>query len=169
MIVMSDPVLSSVIAASVAIIGLIVSKEGKTSEFRQQWIDSLRQDLSTLIANTLHRAEDEIQDEADAVKVCNEAVARIRLRLNPREKNSQQLLGCVTKMAALNGVSTASHEELRRAANGVVAASQVVLKQEWSRVKRGEWRYVTVLIIAVSSLGIGLWKMFVPALPFLHR
>jgi hypothetical protein len=53
----SDSVLSAVIGASIATIGLIVAKEGKTSEFRQQWIDGLRNDIATLISNQQRRRE----------------------------------------------------------------------------------------------------------------
>jgi len=42
--------IGAVIAGFVSILGLIISKEQKTSEFRQTWIDSLRSDIASLIA-----------------------------------------------------------------------------------------------------------------------
>ncbi len=39
-------VLTTVISASVATIGVIVAKDAKVSEFRQAWIDALREDVS---------------------------------------------------------------------------------------------------------------------------
>ena len=42
-------VVAALIAAIVSLLGLIISKEQKTSEFRQAWIDALRSDLTHLI------------------------------------------------------------------------------------------------------------------------
>lgn len=39
---------AALIAATVSLLGLIISKEQKTSEFRQAWIDALRSDLGSL-------------------------------------------------------------------------------------------------------------------------
>jgi hypothetical protein len=41
-------VIAAIIAGSIALLGLIISKEQKVSEFRQQWIDALRQDIAPL-------------------------------------------------------------------------------------------------------------------------
>ena len=41
---------AALIAAAVAFVGLVVSKEQKVSEFRQVWIYRLRRDLSRFIA-----------------------------------------------------------------------------------------------------------------------
>ena len=40
-------VVAALIAGTVSLLGLIISKEQKTSEFRQAWIDALRNDLIT--------------------------------------------------------------------------------------------------------------------------
>jgi hypothetical protein len=47
------PIVAAVIAGAVAFLASVFSKEQKTSEFRQAWIDSLRNDLSELISITL--------------------------------------------------------------------------------------------------------------------
>jgi hypothetical protein len=145
---MSDSILSAVIGASIALIGLIVSKEGKTSEFRQQWIDGLRADIASLISCSLHPSE-------GAAKTANECQARINLRLNPDESPSIELLGAVERLGvSVNGKATP--DETESAATKVVETAQVVLKSEWKRVKRGEWKYVTVLSIASASLIISV-------------
>jgi len=47
------PIVAVVIAGAVAFLASVFSKAQKTSEFRQAWIDSLRNDLSELISITL--------------------------------------------------------------------------------------------------------------------
>src|SRR5947208_1351430 len=39
------------IAGAFSLLGLIISKEQKVSEFRQSWIDALRNDLGLLVAH----------------------------------------------------------------------------------------------------------------------
>jgi hypothetical protein len=49
-------VVAALIAGTVSLLGLIISKEQKTSEFRQAWIDALRCDLSAFLTqiNAIH-------------------------------------------------------------------------------------------------------------------
>ena len=44
------PLLVAVIAALVSLLGLIISKENRISDFRQAWIDALRAEIVGLIA-----------------------------------------------------------------------------------------------------------------------
>jgi len=48
------PIIASIIGAVVTLASLIISKESKLSEFRQAWIDSLRQEIADLLSNILH-------------------------------------------------------------------------------------------------------------------
>ena len=43
-------ILAAFISSAAAILGLIISKESKISEFRQKWIDDLRNELADVIA-----------------------------------------------------------------------------------------------------------------------
>jgi len=153
---MSDSVLSTIIGASIALIGLIVAKEGKTSEFRQQWIDGLRADIAEYVSYALQLPVGNLDTQA-----ANECLARIRLRLNPTEKLSKELLGIVLNLTDTVGEGTAS-TVANMAADKVVSASQAVLKEEWKRVKRGEWKYILVLSTAVASLIISAAILFYP-------
>jgi len=51
-------VVAALIAGIVSLLGLIISKEQKTSEFRQAWIDALRCDLTAFLTqiNAIHDA-----------------------------------------------------------------------------------------------------------------
>ena len=50
------PILIALITAFVSLVGLIISKENKTSEFRQTWIDELRKDVAEYIAMSAEHA-----------------------------------------------------------------------------------------------------------------
>src|SRR5690606_14295723 len=89
-------IVAALITGLVSFLGLIISKENKVSEFRQDWINSLRSELADLIshANAIHGAGVAASGSAgdmwnvvreDFVGI-NQAAANIRLRLNPREK-----------------------------------------------------------------------------------
>src|SRR5450759_2566061 len=43
-------IIAALIAAAFSFVNLTLTKEQKTSEFRQAWIDALRQDLATFFA-----------------------------------------------------------------------------------------------------------------------
>ena len=49
---------AALIAGVVSLLGLVISKEQKVSEFRQAWIDALRSDVASLIShvNAIHGA-----------------------------------------------------------------------------------------------------------------
>ena len=44
-------VTAALIGAIISLVGLIVAKESKVSEFRQSWIDALRSELSAFLTN----------------------------------------------------------------------------------------------------------------------
>ena len=50
------PILIALITAFVSLVGLIISKENKTSEFRQNWIDELRKDVAEYVAMSSEHA-----------------------------------------------------------------------------------------------------------------
>jgi hypothetical protein len=96
--------LAAFVTGFVALIGLIISKEQKVSEFRQAWIDGLRSDIASFIghADVIHganlataagRKRSEVWIEAkDNYFGLNAADSRIRLRLNPSEASSVAIL-----------------------------------------------------------------------------
>ena len=97
-IALAGTIIAAVIAAIISLLGLIISKETKVSEFRQAWIDSLRAEIAAVIthAQAVHGAHlAEFKDKPtlwqnvreDFVSL-NEAWAKVKLRLNPMEPNS---------------------------------------------------------------------------------
>lgn len=151
---------AAIIGGAASFIVTMLSKEQKTSEFRQAWIDGLREDLanfgavhSGIIGRILFWVdkgqelqavlEKSITADRDTFEKIDIARLRILLRLNPAEH------GRLIKR--LNDVyAAASVEELEKASprrshglliEAFVEESQKVLKAEWRRVKRGEMTF----------------------------
>ncbi len=91
---------AGVIAAAAGGIGLVMTKENKTSEFRQAWIQDLRLALTTFSSILLTvrnlSAEGHLVPEGDKQRV-SQLLSEINLRINygkqsPEEKNYQELL-----------------------------------------------------------------------------
>ena len=154
------PIIAACIAAAVSFLALVISKENKTSEFRQAWIDGLRQDLVQFAAN-LRRLEAQptyvdwkaltSSNMQEAIEAANERALRtdffaenrlrllqsryaIRLRLNPDESNGEALLAQVDR--ALEAYY--SSEDVEPELETLMKLAQPFLKLEWERVKKGE-------------------------------
>lgn len=158
---------AAVITGFISVIGLIISKEQKVSEFRQAWIDSLRDEISKLIsnANAIHgagmadfqtRSEEWKNVGPNFIKI-NEAVANIRLRLNSNEKDSQEILETIQQIEALftDGLSV-DYKNLGTLEKNLVAKTQIVLKGEWVRVRKGELVYRVTRNVAITFLIVAL-------------
>ena len=168
--------LAAIIAGTIAFLSAILSKEQKTSEFRQSWIDSLRNDLADFVGETavlVAYGIDKGQLGADLTAfldahydgVCKAAAAyhRILLRLNPVEH--KELLGSLRIAYLLYaGEGELTTVAVEQVLEKVVANGQVVLKTEWKRVKRGEAAYFLTkygaLLVALFALAklVLLWS-----------
>jgi hypothetical protein len=95
----------------------------------------------------------------------NEAWARIRLRLNPKEPHSIAILRAFEEHEGLfpNG-STPDFTKLGFADRKLLDATNVVLKEEWRRVKRGEFVYKGATILAGLLVIGGLCLLFKPSI-----
>jgi hypothetical protein len=153
-------VIAALIAAAMSFVNLTLNKEQKTSEFRQAWIDGLRQDLAAFFAcaRAFARATQELKvfgkgsKEGAPLAMTEQQIGdiryqvaenryRIQLRLNPSEAKHQELLSLMqvaldaqNSMLAGEGDTSSILEAVEKAA----ALSTQVLKSEWERVKRGE-------------------------------
>lgn len=168
----------AVIAGAFSLLGLVISKEQKVSEFRQSWIDSLREDVADLIAyaNIIHSAllkfarvglRDAVafqsQNSENYIKV-NRASSRIRLRLNDQECESQRLLEHIESLEQLLGKEpeslSNSQAEIEPINKRIQISAGVVLKSEWKRVKRGEWQYrvakYVAILLFVVAIGLAI-------------
>lgn len=150
----SLPALATITAAAIAgVVAFIISvltKEHRISEFRQSWIDSLRNDISELLSffNLLAAAFDreaklcgdknEALDEhwtkhhADLVNV-QTLTNRVVLRLNKKEHSV--LIGKLAELEDSLGKGQAVSVPI---IDGIMTEVASLLKLEWERVKKGE-------------------------------
>ena len=168
------PVSGAIVAGSVAFLASLISKENKTSEFRQAWIDLLREDIADLIALVLltddviahkirqgktNEVPQYILDHHDEFVKIVTCAARIELRLNPKEH--QKLLDLVRAVGTASKTFRGNTDATVAQADSLLIESQIVLKCEWRRVKRGEKVFFATkwlsLLVAVVAIAIGVF------------
>ena len=150
------PLETALIAAVISLLGLVISKEAKVSDFRQKWIDDLRNDLSILIANSLHIGTvSATSSVCEELVKCNEVAARIRLRLNPHKTMHMDVLSAIISLSAatrrMSGAGT-----VQDCSTLLTDASIVLLRHEWKRVKAGEAIYRWTLRTIATLTFVGL-------------
>ncbi len=172
-------IIAAFISGLWSLISLAISKDQKVSEFRQNWIDSLRKEFSDYIGKLTsfsvlwmchskdgpreNLGRDFIQENIQLVEELEAMSSQIVLRLNPSEHENllktlediDKLISSPRKLDA-NDMSQ-KNLQLRKQA-------QVLLKGEWERVKAGEkgFRYfrnasygVVVVVLVAAS-----WTLF---------
>lgn len=153
---------AALIGATISLVGLIVSKESKVSEFRQSWIDSLRSELSTFLAsaNSIASARGiEYRNDKERLETLrpiyerlNETYYSIALRLNPTETESKNLRGCIVRISSyVNSGQQSDFSKFDSDRTEFINLSNIVLKKEWKRVKTGEPVYKVARWIATSA------------------
>ncbi|WP_205341920.1 hypothetical protein [Denitrificimonas caeni] len=175
-IVLLGAMFAALVAGFFAFTNLVASKENKISEFRQDWVNSLRESISCYISSltylsTLyihyssrpeeHRDKFEMARDVEEVYAkVNESYNDIIFRINDQEKRKKGKDLNNTFLAALN--QTRKHylknelAEARSACEPLREASKPLLKHEWKRVKAGEWNYRISKYFAVFVLVVGL-------------
>lgn len=163
-------IIAALIAAFVSLVGLIISKENKVSEFRQAWIDALRDEIASIITHahavygeyvTNRNAAIPWQNVKEDFVRLNAAWAKVKLRLNPNEKKSQAVLRALEEHERLfpAGGGIPSLQRLEDSENTLLSCTQIVLKEEWKRVKRGEFVYRGTMILMVLLLVGGIYVL----------
>ena len=166
-------VAAAIVAGGIARANLIASKETKVSEFRQAWINALRDDLAALFSNTrtLARSVQEFRapqcDETekfgiDKTKItvvrhdAAETYHRIRLRLNASQDDHKELLRLLSSMmGAQQGYMVNKEGDVAGPIAAVETAASYaegVLKSEWETVKLGESAYRDSLLATKYTL-----------------
>lgn len=164
-------VIAAFLGAALTLIGLILSKEQKTSEFRQAWIDGLREDLSEFLSRievtsallAAHQLQSDradstfefIEKQGEELRDAHARYYRIILRLNPKEhcdliQNLDEVISILSSRKA-----TFNRDQVGQLLQALLTQSQIVLKTEWKRVKRGEMpfrvaKYSSLLLLAVA-------------------
>ena len=168
-------IVAACITGVISFVGLVISKEQKTSEFRQAWIDALRVELAEFASQARRLANErtpfdlrqftgsfleqmEAQKEEilrpDPLLVNRQRFAQtyyaLRLRLNPKEVDHQQLLEHFEVIFRILNESGESErpQQIATELDTVARIAQNVLKREWVRVKGGETLYRLALRVA---------------------
>jgi hypothetical protein len=171
---------AALIAGFFSLLNLIVSKEQKVSEFRQQWIDSLRQELADHMAAVVSLSsiyENGQHLDKEMTKTANEVTQRvtstfisIKLRINPEDSDLKiremniEILRLLDEGRGL--FSEGKWKEARLKCNEITEASIPMLKEEWKRVKKGENVYVWFKRIAIGLFVLSLSALAYAAFTF---
>lgn len=178
------PLAAALVAGLFGLIGLVISKENKTSEFRQAWIDALRADVADFAASArafayfkgAHDAEEasstrELEYEkllADIYDKVAHAQIRIRLRVNPADTDADLTTKNDALLTAVGSIrddlNSNNFDDAKDRLSRLHEDAGPVLKAEWKRVKRGEtpyvvakWSAVILVISAVAALAYFLF------------
>ena len=152
-------IIAALIAGLISFVNLTLSKEQKTSEFRQAWIDALIEDLSGFFSavSAVARADAAVYANGDNFSKTNrssdaeqiaeqrliamQTLYRIKIRLNPNEVEHTELLRLLDRaIEELKKISEANPNSIKTIDAIDLAAdfARPVLKAEWKRVKSGE-------------------------------
>ena len=157
-------ILTSVIAASAATIGVVVTKDSKISEFRQEWIDALREDVARLCSvsvalfygNVRYSLQDRLPvklvDTDAFAQEANEIGYRIRLRLDKSKPHATELIDAMDGLVHLASHAGEPFDVVNRAVEQVLDKTHVVLEDAWKNVRRGEPRFRWSFRIAFTAL-----------------
>lgn len=168
-------VVAALVAGIFALLGLIIAKENKTSEFRQSWIDALRQDIADYASainrcnhyeyHRLSASNDELALEYEKLlqpelSTAVNAQMRIRLRVNPDDSDKELKRLNTALLQKIDAIQLAfnesDYEKVPDILNGLHDTAAPLLKMEWDRVKQGEPTYVRAKLLAASLVVIAL-------------
>jgi len=176
-------IIAALIAGVFSYLNLVISKEQKVSEFRQAWINELRQEISRYVAAIIFLAQANDTWEKDtsrtvawhdhfmamqpSVDSASVAYTSIVLRLNPEDPD--QHLGGLnsTFLSTLESCRTATREsrygDARTLADQLQVNARPILKAEWERVKSGEpvyrWTKRIAATLFVASVLAGVYVL----------
>lgn len=180
-------IVAAIITSVTSLVSLVVAKELNVSGFRQQWLDSLRQDVAAF-ASSARRISSErsipgigmMLGGVSAINETREEMLRgdpfhenrnelaqsyysIRLRLNASELDHKLVLeGLDHVLSELRESNESdSFERTVMALDSLAVVTQKMLKREWVRVKKGEPIYrqslLSVIIIFLFSFAFAIF------------
>lgn len=166
-------IFAAVLVAVVSYVTITLNKEQKTSDFRQAWIDELREELAIFCsaARAFARSEgarvtpgavppfsDEKREEFRYTAAIS--VYKVQLRLNAKESEHIALLdlmkAALHKQNGMIETGAYSSSEVLAAIDAVADYAGPVLKAEWNRVKQGEPSFVRARDFAKTAIAISL-------------
>lgn len=178
-------VTAAVIAGVFSYINLVSVKESKVSEFRQNWINDLRKELSEYISATRslieklrhdnHRQMIPRQDfmakknnHGDLYNQMLNSKTSILLRINDKEKEkaikalNNEFLSLVEEIH--NDFESAEFDKSEEKIETLISKSRELLKYEWNRARDGERGYRTAKNAALTTVMLSIAFLVVVAI-----
>lgn len=170
---------AALVAGLFSFLNMVSTKESKVSEFRQAWIDGLREEIAQYISavdrlsliNSRFREgriglEDHLRYSEEVHRKAAELFSKIEMRLNPEQvhehsdSHEAKLFAAVRLSRQL--IVNEDYDKASVAARKIGTAAAPLLKEAWETVKNGEERYQTIR-------EIGTWGIIATliVLPFL--
>jgi hypothetical protein len=162
-------IIAAAIAGFVGFVTLIITKEQTVSDFRQKWIDALREDIADVVTTVKAMHGESITTHADLwsklksdYKGFHEAMVKVRLRLNPAESRTgedtatKKVLESLLKIEDVFDAPHPNFQDLTPLTEQMVKYTEVILKKNWERVKEGEtvYRWTKRALAVVVAIGI---------------
>jgi hypothetical protein len=173
-IVAMATVTASLIAATISFVNLTLTKELKTSEFRQEWINDLRDELSVFFAcaRAFSRATEEqyyfgeSSSEENVFKISTDKISEIRyqvgeayskiiLQLNYKEQDHEELVRMMKIVISKQNEALSKKSDSTETIKAISIAtdySRTLIKKEWDRVKAGEPAYRNARNAAIAGI-----------------
>lgn len=135
------------------IIGVVVVRGTKISEFRQKWIDEQRADLATVLAHASNIASGLTSGAthfASDLLAFDLAANRIKLRekpTNPEWKEVIDQIDAIRPKLLLPPTAPVASLSIDNEQKALVEKSRENLKAEWTRVKKGEFGYRLLIVL----------------------
>jgi hypothetical protein len=166
---------AAVIAGAIAYAGFISTKESKVSEFRQNWINGLREEISLYIScirvliekiqkdtvNSTHAPSSSMfsrLEHSELYATLLKVKTSIELRINDKERkkddferNEKFLKLIEQNYQNFENMSTDQTDEAMRR---LILASRELLKHEWNRARDGEKKYQEAKVTSQWVMGI---------------
>ena len=118
------------------------SHRSNVSQMRERWIELLRSEIAQLLSIMANRHKEAIlkKDEArsrmevDRLGEVQELYAKIRLRLNPDEKEHEELISAIKDLIgdSLKEVNYVDYEDK------IIKLAKNIMRAEWKKAARGE-------------------------------
>lgn len=158
-VILLGAMFAALVAGFFAFMNLVALKENKVSEFRQDWINSLRDSISCYVSSLtylstlyMHHGEKNVdkKDKFDMTRdieeiylKVNESYNDIVFRINEKSKKGKRVnnefLTALRKTREYYNKS--QFTEARIACHDLRDKAKPLLKFEWKRVKNGELNY----------------------------
>ena len=167
-------VAAAIVTATISFIGMIISKENKISEFRQEWISEFREEIAEFISDakvvsdfliTVEKisqmpnrsVNQELKSSAQkSQKSMNLLIAKIALRTNPNENleiNNKLEETSKYLERSMNNDIIFEKDDIEIILKSLLKASQLELKKNWEIVKDGERNHtITKNLVAIFVL-----------------